>query len=45
VYTTLPIPVALWKRAKARAIREECDLRDLILAALRAYLAIRKDLR
>lgn len=45
VHTTLPIPVALWKRAKARAIREERDLRDLLLAALGAYLATRKDLR
>jgi hypothetical protein len=39
VRTTLDMPVALWKRAKVRAMDERRDLRDVLLAALRAYLA------
>jgi hypothetical protein len=39
VRTTLDLPVALWRRAKARAFTQERDLRDLLLDALRHYLA------
>jgi hypothetical protein len=38
VRTTLDLPVALWQRAKAQAIRENRDLRDLLLDAVRHYL-------
>jgi hypothetical protein len=38
VRTTLDLPVALWKAAKVRAMDERRDLRDVLLAALRAYL-------
>ena len=37
--TTLLLPVPLWKRAKVRAMDERRDLRDVLLDALRAYLA------
>ena len=39
VKTTLLLPAALWKRAKVRATDERRDLRDVLLDALRAYLA------
>lgn len=39
VKTTLLMPVALWKRAKVRALDERRDLRDVLLDALRRYLA------
>jgi hypothetical protein len=39
VRTTLVVPAALWKRAKVRAMHEGRDLRDVLLDALRAYLA------
>jgi hypothetical protein len=38
VRTSLDMPAALWKRAKVRAMDERRDLRDVLLAALRAYL-------
>jgi hypothetical protein len=38
VRTTLDLPLALWQRAKAQAIREERGLRDLLLDAVRRYL-------
>jgi hypothetical protein len=38
VRTTLDLPLALWQRAKAQALREERDLRDLLLDAVRDYL-------
>jgi len=43
VRTTLVIPVALWKRAKVRAMDERRDLRDVLLDALRRYLAQKED--
>jgi hypothetical protein len=39
VRTTLVMPVELWKRAKVRAMDERRDLRDVLLDALRRYLA------
>ena len=39
VRTTLILPVPLWKRAKVRAMDERRDLRDVLLDALRRYLA------
>ncbi|HJQ82880.1 MAG TPA: hypothetical protein VKA21_02310 [Candidatus Binatia bacterium] len=39
VRTTLLMPVALWKRAKVRAMDERRDLRAVMLDALRRYLA------
>ena len=36
---TLVMPVALWKRAKVQAMNERRDLRDVLLDALRRYLA------
>ncbi len=39
VKTTVLIPVGLWKRAKLRAMDQRRDLRDVILDALRRYLA------
>ena len=39
VRTTLLMPVDLWKEAKVRAMDERRDLRDVLLDALRAYLA------
>jgi len=39
VRTTLLLPVPLWKQAKVRAMDERRDLRDVLLDALRAYLA------
>lgn len=39
VKTTLAIPPALWREAKVRALDEGRDLRDVLLDALRAYLA------
>jgi hypothetical protein len=38
VRTTLDLPLALWKRAKTRALDERRDLRAVLLDALRAYL-------
>jgi hypothetical protein len=39
VRTTLDMPLALWTRAKTRALTERRDLRAVLLDALRAYLA------
>jgi hypothetical protein len=38
VRTTLDLPLVLWQRAKAQALREERDLRDVLLDAVRLYL-------
>jgi len=38
VRTTLVLPVALWQRAKVRALEERRDLRDVLLEALRRHL-------
>ena len=38
VRTTLLLPVALWKRAKVRAMDEHRTFRDVLLDALRLYL-------
>ena len=38
VRTTLVLPVALWQRAKLRALEERRDLRDVLLEALGRYL-------
>ena len=37
--TTIVIPLELHKQAKRRAIDDECDLSDVVTAALRAYLS------
>ena len=38
VRTTLVLPVALWQRAKLRALEERRDLREVLLEALGRYL-------
>ena len=38
VRTTLVLPVALWQRAKVRALEERRDLREVLLEALGRYL-------
>ena len=38
VRTTLVLPLALWQRAKVRALEERRDLRELLLDALGRYL-------
>ena len=42
VKTSVWLPEALWKRAKVRAVEERVDLRDVIIAALTAYLKAKK---
>ena len=39
VKTSVWLPGALWKRAKVRALEGRVDLRDVVVAALEAYLA------
>jgi hypothetical protein len=39
VKTTVDLPRALWREAKVRAMDEGTDLRQIIIAALGAYLA------
>lgn len=43
VKTSVWLPAALWKRAKVRAIDERVDLRDVIIAALEAYLKPKRE--
>ena len=38
VRTTLVLPLALWQRAKVRALEERRDLREVLLEALGRYL-------
>jgi len=38
VKTTVLLPEPLWRDAKIRAMDEHTDLRQVIIAALRAYL-------
>jgi len=38
VRTTLVLPLALWQRAKVRALQERRDLREVLLDALGRYL-------
>ena len=38
VRTTLVMPLALWQRAKVRALEERRDLREVLLEALGRYL-------
>ena len=38
VRTTLVLPLALWQRAKVRALKERRDLREVLLEALGRYL-------
>jgi hypothetical protein len=40
--TTLILPVELWQEAKIRAIRDGCDLTDVVRIALEKYLGERK---
>lgn len=42
VKTSVWLPEALWKRAKVAAVEERLDLRDVIIAALEAFLAKKK---
>jgi hypothetical protein len=35
---TVMLPRDLWKRAKIQAIREDRDLRELVVEALQSYL-------
>jgi len=43
VKTSVWLPADLWKRAKVRAVDERVDLRDVIIAALEAYLRPKKE--
>lgn len=36
--TTVDLPASLWRAAKIRAMDERTDLRQVIIAALEAYL-------
>jgi hypothetical protein len=36
--TTMVLPLPLWKVAKRRALEEDRDLNDIVIAALRLYL-------
>lgn len=36
--TSLDLPLALWKRAKVRAVGEGTDFRSLVIRALEGYL-------
>jgi hypothetical protein len=36
--TTIEFPVAMWRKAKIRAMDERTDFRAIVLKALRAYL-------
>jgi len=45
VKTTVDLPQDLWRAAKIRAMDEHSDLRSVIIAALRAYLDLREDVR
>ena len=38
VKTTVDLPVALWRKAKVRAMDERTDLRQIVIVALEAYL-------
>jgi len=38
VKTTVDLPLALWRAAKVRAMDERTDLRQIVIAALAAYL-------
>jgi len=38
VKTSVWLPGAVWQRAKVRAVEDRVDLRDVIVAALEAYL-------
>ena len=38
VKTTVDLPESLWRAAKIRAVDERTDLRQVIIAALEAYL-------
>lgn len=40
--TTLILPVTLWQEAKIQAVRDGCDLQDVVRIALERYLAERK---
>ncbi len=42
VKTSVWLPRPLWKRAKVRALDDGLDLRDVIIAALSAYLQGKK---
>jgi hypothetical protein len=43
VKTSLYLPRAVWKAVKLRAARDRVSLREVILAALRAYLQPEKE--
>lgn len=43
VRTTVDLPEEIWRAAKIRAMDERTDLRSVILAALRLYLAPHSD--
>ncbi len=36
--TTMVLPLPVWKAAKRRALEEDRDLNDIVVAALRLYL-------
>ncbi len=42
VKTTMILPEPLWQAAKIQAVRERCDLKDLVAKALELYLRTAK---
>lgn len=40
--TTLTLPLRLWQEAKIAAVRDGCDLQDIVRIALEKYLSERK---
>lgn len=40
--TTLVLPLTLWQEAKIQAVRDGCDLQDVVRIALERYLSERK---
>jgi len=43
VKTTVDLPLALWRAAKVQAMDERTELRQVIIAALHAYLKTKKE--
>lgn len=42
VKTTVDLPERLWRAAKVRAVEERTDLRQMVIAALEAYLKAKR---
>jgi len=42
VKTTMVLPKDLWKAAKIRAVEEDADLNGVVIAALEAYVKVKR---